>query len=244
MKLKSTDLLRYALWLGVATTANANRKFFGLPTTWVFHITLNSFVLFLPEILSGANKVLNLDERAKQKCDLITTVHGTLQDAVVNNPNYALYTAPVALAYTVSHPQFNIYKGELGELRLFGFGLDAIPHSLTSFAFANLMIDTLTAFRRNTPVNASWRTMAEHAEEHSGNIAGAFLVGASVLYEGGEYAIHEQEMRETGGDVSKINLVWSVRDTLFDILSNTLGWLAAVLLCRRKASAHRAKRFS
>ncbi len=241
MKPKPTPsaLLRYALWLGVLGTANANRKYFGLPTTWVFHITLNTFILFLPEILQGANKVLNLDARAKQKQDVITTARETVQEAVVENPNYALYVAPVALAYMVSHPRFNIYKGDLAKIRLFGFGLDAIPHSLTAFAFTNLMMDTFAAFRRHTPRDASWRTLAENADEHSGKLAGAFLIGASTLYEVGEYAIHEEELRETGGDESKINLVWSAQDTMFDIFSNTFGWIAAVILRKRNAARPR-----
>ena len=86
MKLKPTDLLRYALWLSVLNTANANRKYYGLPTTWVFHLTLDSFILFFPEILKGTNKLLQLDARARQKQDFITTVQGTLNDAVVENP--------------------------------------------------------------------------------------------------------------------------------------------------------------
>jgi len=232
--MKSTDLLRVALWLGVLNTANANRKVFGLPTTWVFHLTLNSFILFLPEILRGVAHFFPLDARAKHKRDLVSTTHATLQDAIVENPNYALYVAPVALAYMVSHPKFNIYKGKWAKLRLFGFGLDALPHALTAFAFTQLMMDTLAAFRRNTPRDASWRAIAERADEHAGNLAGAFLIGASALYEAGEYAINQEELRETGGDESKINLVWSARDTLFDLLANTIGWLAAVGLRSRK----------
>lgn len=234
MKLKPTDLLRYALWLGVVNTANANRKYFGLPTTWVFHLTLDSFILFFPEILKGTNKLLQLDARAKQNRDLITTVHGTLNDAVVENPNYALYVAPVALAYTVSHPNFNIYKGDYAEIRLLGFGLDAIPHSLTAFAFTNLVIDTLAAFRKNTPPDAAWRGLAEFGDDHATAVAGTFLIGASAAYELGEYEIHNEELRETGGDESKINLVWSAQDTLFDIMANTLGWVVAALLRRRR----------
>jgi hypothetical protein len=230
MTIKSSDVLRYALWLGVINTANANRKYFGLPTTWVFHSAINSFILFFPEILQGTNKLLGLDERAKLKQDLITTVHKTLQETVVNNPNYALYVSPVALAYIVSHPQFNIYKGDFAEIRFLGFGLDAIPHSLTAFTFTHLMVDTLASFRRNTPIDAPWRQLAETADEHSTAVAGGLLVGASTLYEAGEYAIHNEELRETGGDESKINLVWSATDTVFDIMSNTLGWLAAALL--------------
>lgn len=226
--------MRYALWLAVLNTANANRKFFGLPTTWVFHVTLDSFILFLPEILQALDEFIPFDEGAKQKRGLVQSVRATLREAVVENPNYALYVAPVALAYIVSHPKFNIYKGDYAKVRFLGFGLDAIPHSLTAFAFTNLVIDTLAAFRRNTPKDAAWRPLAERADDHAGNIAGAFLIGASALYEAGEYAIHEEELRETHGDESKINLVWSVQDTLFDVLSNTLGWLAAVLVRRPK----------
>lgn len=235
MNLKPRDLLRYALWLGVMNTANANRKYFGLPTTWVFHVTLDSFILFLPEIVRGMNALFPPEARKRHQRNFATTLRRTMQDAVVDNPNYALYAAPVALAYIVSHPKFNIYKGDYAKLRFLGFGLDAIPHSLTAFAFTNLMIDTLASFRRHTPETAKWRPLAERADEHAGNIAGAFLIGASALYESGEYAIHEEELRETGGDESRINLVWSAQDTLFDVLSNTLGWLAAVVIRRQKA---------
>lgn len=227
--------LRILLWCGVLYTARANQKYFGLPTTWVFHVTLNSILLFFPEIVRGSSSVLKLGARAKQKRDLVTTAHATIEDAVVTNSQYAWYVAPVALAYMVSHPQFNIYKGAWGKLRLFGFGLDALPHSLTAFAFTHLVMDTLAAFYKNTPPNAAWRALAAQADEHSDKVAGALLVGASALYESGEYAINQEELRETGGDESKINLVWSAQDTLFDVLSNTLGWLAAVLLRRKRA---------
>lgn len=230
MRRNDRDLLRYALWLGVLSTAKANQEYFGLPTTWVFHLTLNSLLLFLPEIVRGTERVLDLDARARQKRDFVSTAYGTLEDAVVENPNYTLYVAPVALAYMVSHPRFNIYKGEWSKLRLFGFGLDALPHALTAFAFTRLMMDTLAAFRHHTPREAAWRSLAEDADEKSGVIAGALLIGASALYESGEYAIHQEELRETGGDESRINLIWSAQDTLFDLLSNALGWLAAVAL--------------
>lgn len=242
MNRKPGDLLRYALWLGVLNTANANRKFFGLPTTWVFHVTLDSFILFLPEILQALDQVIPPDEGAGQKHGLGETVRATLREAVVDNPNYALYVAPVALAYIVSHPKFNIYKGDYAKIRFLGFGLDAIPHSLTAFTFTNLMIDTLAAFRRHTPASARWWSLAERAEEQAGNIAGGFLIGASALYETGEYAIHEEELRETHGDESKINLVWSAKDTFFDVLSNALGWLAAVMVRRRRGKRAILKR--
>jgi len=153
---------------------------------------------------------------------------------VVDNPRYALYIAPVPLAYTVSHPNFNIYKGNLAKIRLFGFGLDAIPHSTTAFGFTNLVIEALAAFYAHTPRAAAWRPVAAQAHRHSALVAGALLAGASSLYETGEYEIHEEELRETGGDESRINMEWSVQDTVFDLMSNTLGWAAALLLKKRK----------
>ncbi|MBI4672504.1 MAG: hypothetical protein HY741_12670 [Chloroflexi bacterium] len=234
MRLKNTDLLRYALWLGVVGTANANRKHYGLPTTWAIHLTLNSVFLFMPELYRGASSFLRLDARARTQRDFITAAHGMVQDAVIENPNYALYVAPVALAYMVSHPQFNIYKGDLAKLRLFGFGLDALPHSATAFAFTNLVMDALRALRKHSPVNAKWYPLAARADQHSALVAGSVLASASALYESGEYAIHAEELRETNGDESKINLVWSAQDTLFDLLANTLGWLAAIVLRTRR----------
>lgn len=234
MKPRPTDLLRFALWLGLANTANANRKYYGLATTWVFHLALDSFILCLPEILSVANKLLRLDARSARQRGLVAAWQGALDDAVINNPNYALYVAPVVLAYIVSHPRFNIYKGDYANIRLLGFGLDAIPHAVTAFAFTNLVVDTLAAFRSNTPADASWRRVAEFGDDHAIMLAGALLLGVSAAYEFGEYEIHESEMRVTGGDVTRINLVWDAKDTLFDLVSNTLGWVAGALVRRRR----------
>lgn len=244
MKLASRDLWRYALWLGVLYTANANRKYFGLPTTWVIHTTLNTIVLFLPEITRGGAALLALEARAAEKQDVITTLYGAVKEAVVENPNYAWEVAPLPLAYIVSHPQFNIYKGEWAKLRLFGFGLDAIPHSATAFGFSNLAMDGLAALNHHTPPDASWRALAQHADTYSAAVAGTLLVGASALYEAGEYAVHEEELRETGGDERKINMEWGVTDTVFDLMSNTLGWLAAALLRPLLHPARRAPRRS
>ena len=192
--------------------------------------------------MKSAADLFQLDARAKEKRDLLSTVYRTLDDAVVNSPKYALYVAPVPLAYMVSHPHFNIYKGDWAKLRFLGFGLDAIPHSTTAFGLTNLVIDTLAVFRHHTPHNAAWHPLAVHADRHSRLIAGAFLVGASALYESGEYEIHIEELRETHGDESKINMEWSVQDTLFDLISNALGWLAGVILRRQKDSLKRMQR--
>lgn len=226
MRLKAEDVFRYVLWAGVAYTANANRKYFGLPTTWVFHITLNSTILLLPELVRAFESRDSLMRAGrKDSGDLDKAIRGMMRDAVAENPNYGPYVAPLALAYMVSHPRFNIYKGDWGRLRLFGFGLDALPHSMTALGFTLLVGDALAAFRRNTPANARWRRLAEKADENAAWIAGSLLVGASAAYELGEYSIHNEELRETGGDESRINMEWSARDTVFDLIANTVGWL-------------------
>lgn len=242
MQIKTSDLVRYGLWVAVLNTANANRKYFGLPTTWVFHVTLNSLILFLPELYAGTAKFLSLDEHAAQNEDFASAVHRMMQDAVVNNPHYGWYVAPVPLAYTVSHPNFNIYKGKWAKRRFLGFGLDAIPHSTTAFGFTNLVSEALAAFSRHTPRKAAWRPLARRANRHSGLIAGALLASASALYETGEYEIHQEELRETGGDETRINMEWSATDTVFDLMSNTIGWLAGMAWGQAKSKKSMPKR--
>jgi hypothetical protein len=73
------------------------------------------------------------------------------------------------------------------------------------------------------------------ADEHADIVAGLLLVGASAVYETGEYLIHNEELRETGGDATRIAMEWNAKNTVFDLIANTLGWLAAVWLRRRHA---------
>jgi hypothetical protein len=48
------------------------------------------------------------------------------------------------------------------------------------------------------------------------------------VWEYGEYRVHFYELGQRG-DVTKINMQWSVADTAKDVRSNFLGWLLAVL---------------
>lgn len=228
MKLYRGAVLRYLLWLAVLGTANANRLYFRLPTTWVFHVSFNTLFLLLPELYSGFIHLLRLFRLSPPAAP-----RAVIEEAVVENPRYPTYVAPVALAYIVSHPRFNIYKGPLARLRLFGFGLDALPHAATAFGFTNLLMDILAALVRNAPPRAAWRQAAVWAEQNGALVAGSFLAGASALYELGEFMIRKEELRETGGDVRRVNMEWSLRDMVFDLVSNTLGWLAAIALRRR-----------
>lgn len=228
-----STMLRYILWLGVLNTSNANRKYYGMPTTWVAHLTFNTFSLFLPEIYQLLARLGQPRGNARQQNELLKTVDRVIRDAVVDDPRYGIYVAPAAVAVIVAHPQFNIYKGELGKLNFLGFGLDAIPHSTTAFGFSNLIFSVLRALRCHTPRDAAWRDAAVWADAHADLVAGLLLVGASAIYETGEYLIHNEELRETSGDETKINMEWTAENTVFDLISNTFGWLAAVLLWRR-----------
>jgi hypothetical protein len=119
-----STLLRYVLWLGVLNTSNANRKHYRMPTTWVAHLTFNSLTLFLPELY----RVVARRPKKRGSLDsLLSTADGVMRDVVVNDPRYAIYVAPAAVAVIVAHPRYNIYKGKLGKLRFLGFGLDSIP---------------------------------------------------------------------------------------------------------------------
>ena len=45
--------IRLALWLALIATANANRKHFGLRTTWLPHSVGNTVALSLPELTAA-----------------------------------------------------------------------------------------------------------------------------------------------------------------------------------------------
>ena len=138
--------------------------------------------------------------------------------------------APVTLAYVVSHPDFNIYRGAMGEWRCLGFGLDSIPHSLTAAALTTLVYDGLTALRLHTPAQAAIAPLVAVGYQQRVALAALILAGLTTFYEYSEYSIHQEELRATGGDESRINMLWDAEDTAKDIASNALGWLAATLV--------------
>src|SRR6476661_7137632 len=132
----ASTLLRYLILASVAYTANANRKHFGLATTWVIHLTGNGIALLLPDILRLVDRITPPGDSPDSKVDRLRAF---LNEVVVENPAYVGYVAPVALAYTVSHPQFNIYSGAIGAKRVLGFGADSIPHSAAGFSLTSLV---------------------------------------------------------------------------------------------------------
>lgn len=216
--------LRLGLWLALALTANANRKHYGLATTWIPHLVGNSIGLAMPEIVRTLDALL---EVAALNSTSLDGLRAAVREVTDDPPGWAATIAPVTLAYVVSHPQFNIYKGELGELRLLGFGLDAIPHSATAYSLTRLVYHGLAALAKHTPATATFAPWVEVLSDHPLTVSALILAGLTAFYELGEYRIHQQEYAATGGDESRMNMMWDAEDTIRDIMSNFAGWVAA-----------------
>lgn len=223
------DLMRYALWGAVALTANANRRYYHMTTTWLPHLLTNSLSLLLPD-------ALRLIMPRRPQNDIEEVIDAMARD----NDDYVAYVTPLAMGYILSHPSFNIYKGDLAEIRVAGFGLDAIPHSATALALTALVCDTLETADEADSANAVLRGLFRWGRDNQTLISFAVLAGLTTFWEYGEYRIHRKELAERG-DVTQINMQWSAEDTQHDILSNLIGWTLATLVRKRKtprAHAH------
>lgn len=221
------DWLRYGLWALVAYTAYANRREYRMQTTWLPHLVTNSLSLLLPDV------VLRLLPRRSRSRNV---VEDTLVKMVRDNPNYAMYVAPLALGYIASHPRFNIYKGKWGEMRLAGFGLDSIPHSATAFALTGLVNDTLRVMAHQAEFEGQIAKALRWGNDRRALVSLAVLALITFWWEYGEYRVHNYEMSERG-DAAQINMQWSAADTAKDARSNFLGWLLAVLWQGRGGNA-------
>jgi hypothetical protein len=224
------DYLRYAIWLGLAGTAEANRRHFGLATTWVPHLLGNSVALLLPELCRIADHLFQLDVRLDaDQHPTAAALYACVKQLVLENMDYVDYVAPAALAYIVSHPRFNIYRGDWGELKLAGFGLDSIPHSTTAYAISELIYDSIEALERNTTAEIPLRPYVAWAAAHKTLVAGTIMAVLTLAYELGEYLIRQSELKARNYDESQINMMWSFRNTVYDVLSNGVGWAMATL---------------
>ncbi|HMQ53830.1 MAG TPA: hypothetical protein PKE64_16570 [Anaerolineae bacterium] len=228
-KRKWQNAFRYALWLSLAETAEANRRHFGLTTTWLPHLLGNSFILLVPELYRLLDRGLGLSETiTHERSPSLAALRASFEQLTRDNPGYVTYVAPVTLAYLVSHPRFNIYRGRWGELTLLGFGLDSIPHSTTAYGLTNLVIDTVETVDRQMPADAALAGPAHWLANHKILVSGAVLGVLTVLYESAEYVIYRSELKARDNDPTQINMMWGTKDTVFDVLSNILGWLIAV----------------
>jgi hypothetical protein len=209
----------------VAGTAYANHRHFRLVTAWLPHLLGNTVSLLLPEWYGLARR-LGLPGPSANGSSW-GTLQRSFEQLVPENPDYVAYVAPAALGYIVSHPNFNIYRGEWGELSFLGFGLDSLPHGATAYGLSNLVYDTVETVETQAQPEAAIQPPADWLARHKHLIAGAVLAGLSFLYEAAEYLIHESELKARHNDPSQINLVWGVQDTIFDLLSNAIGWALA-----------------
>lgn len=222
--IQPADLLRYGLWALMAATADANRREFHMATTWLPHFLMNSFALFLPEL---DRAVMPDEQHADSTPDFLNDVRQTLNALVADNPAYAAYVAPIPIGYILSHPRFNIYKGEMAEIKFLGFGLDALPHGSTAFTMTTLFCEAADKAATNMQSRNILSKVVRESAHHPEMYSGLFLVLATLWWEIGEYLIHRHELA-LRGDISKINMMWGWRDTLNDCAANFMGWALAL----------------
>jgi hypothetical protein len=212
------DLFRYILWTLMAQTAYANRQYYHMFTTWLPHFLTNTAALLLPDALrrlfSRTHKPRNVVE------DVLITM-------VRDNPDYGTYIAPLALGYIVSHPRFNIYKGRMAQLRLAGFGLDAIPHGATAFALASLIVSTLDTMQERNTYRGLLANLLRWGSQKPALTTIAILALLTAFWEVGEYRVFQYEMG-IHGDRELINMQWSLQDTKMDVATNMLCCLTAI----------------
>ena len=223
--MKGPDFLRYGVWGVLASTADANRREYHMTTTWLPHLVVNTIALLLPD-------ALRLLIPAKRKpANLVESV---MDEMVRDNPKYVTYVFPLAAGYILSHPKFNIFKGDMGDIRVAGLGLDAIPHGATGFALTALVQDTLETAAQLELANKSPLARLIHTlNTRPAWVSFGILSMVTFIWEYGEYRVHFRELEIQHGDTSKINMMWSADDTTRDVVANFLGWAIAVFLHRR-----------
>lgn len=215
---KRRDMLRYALWALMAQTAYANRQHYHMVTTWLPHFLTNTAALLLPDVL---RRVFSKTHQPRN------IVEETLIAAVRDNPSYASQIAPLTLGYIISHPRFNIYKGELAQLRFGGLGLDAIPHGVTAFTLSSLIMETLTTIQQRNCYTGLLADLARWGSRKPALTTFGLLALLTAFWESGEYRIYRYEML-IRGNLDAINMQWSRADTARDIATNMLCCLAAL----------------
>src|SRR5262245_16309354 len=106
-------------------------------TTWLPHLLTNTITLLFPDLV----RMLFRDSRVRQSVpasseSIVEEARQITQNVLLimvrDNPQYVTYMIPLAAGYILSHPRWNIYKGDWANIRIAGFGLDALPHSLTA----------------------------------------------------------------------------------------------------------------
>lgn len=223
--MRAADLLRYGLWTGVAITAARNRREYGVPTAWLTHLVGNSITLLLPDLL----RVLPMPQsNAPSDGMTLRAIVRTVDRRVRLDPNYAVYAAPLAVGFILSHPDYSIYHGRWAERTVFGFGVDSIPHATAAYTLARLVSESLLSLTEELPPNAPPSGFVAAAARHVDAVATLAVCAVTLAWELSEYFAHVAELEATGRDPSEINMQWSLPDAITDSLSNLLGLLAAI----------------
>jgi hypothetical protein len=198
-----------------------------MTTTWLPHLATNTISLLLPDVYRLLTRVTPAPgQSGPPPSELQQVVGSTLTTMLCDNPAYVLYVAPLALGYLLSSPWLNIYKGDLAERRLAGFGLDALPPAMTAFALTPLTRDTARVVGELSSTTAGLAELGGLIDRRQTLISAIVLVAATVVWELGEYQIYRHELARRGS-MEQINMQWSVSDTAYDCASNLLGWLLA-----------------
>lgn len=230
-----SNIVRYALWCGIVTTANANRRHYRMATTWVPHLLMNTLTLLLPDLYRaltpGTPGQVTPAQAASGDTTVVAgwpTIHTMLTAMVRDNPRYVAYVAPLAAGYLVSHPRFNIYKGEWGKKEFAGLGLDALPHSTTAFALTALVHDSVRTAMPTAPGPYALARLLRWSKRQPALVSALVLALVTVGWEFGEYRVYRHELAQRGTR-SAINMQWSRRDMIQDCVANAIGWGLALV---------------
>ncbi|MDQ2999216.1 MAG: hypothetical protein M3R61_19470 [Chloroflexota bacterium] len=225
--MRLASLLRYGIWCGVLATAEGNRREYHMTSTWLPHLATNTISLLLPDIYQLVARAKPAPaHNGSMPSQLRQVVGSTLKTMISDNPAYVLYVTPLALGYLLSSPWLNIYKGDLAEKRLAGFGLDALPHAMTAFALTALTADTARVLGDQSSSTAGLADLGDLTDRYKTLISAIVLVAATIMWELGEYHIYRYELGRRGSR-EQINMQWSVSDTAYDCAANVIGWLLA-----------------
>ncbi|HVO42072.1 MAG TPA: hypothetical protein VMT34_05605 [Aggregatilineales bacterium] len=225
--MRFSNVLRYGLWLGLLATADANRREYkGMTTPWLPHLVLNTLILLLPDLYHLLPQPGDGRSMAEQTYRL---AHDLIGAAAEDNPDYAEYIAPVTIGYLLSHPRFDIYKGDLGKIRILGFGLDAIPHGLAGYTLTRLTRRTTYYAARRIGPDTWIGKLLRWGDRHPVLLTLMALSAATTLWEGEEYAVHNYELAQRDNDPTKINMQWDIEDTERDAAANIIGWALGIL---------------
>jgi hypothetical protein len=232
--MRQSDLARYGLWCGIVVTAEGNRRAYHMTTTWLPHLATNTLSLLLPDIYrmlircKRGGRTTTPSQPVSMSGEIVELIGATLSTLLCDRPGYVLYVAPLAFGYLLSGPWLNIYKGALAKKRLFGFGLDALPHTTTAFALTALVRDTARTIGDRSASMRLLSAYGDRIERHQIAISAIALVFATLAWELGEHRIYRYELAMRGS-LERINMQWSLVDCAYDCAANAIGWLLATV---------------